>query len=75
MTDHQVTLTLSVSVEQFERLEARAHELGFSNSSDYVLALIEELEDAVEGFREGWHDVMTGNTFPASSIWEDLGEE
>jgi hypothetical protein len=31
----------------------------------------EELsESALESFRQGWYDVMTGNTLPVSQLWE-----
>ncbi|MDJ0615285.1 MAG: hypothetical protein QNJ63_00845 [Calothrix sp. MO_192.B10] len=26
-------------------------------------------ESASESFRQGWHDVMTGNTIPVSQLW------
>jgi hypothetical protein len=31
----------------------------------------EDEPDPVEGFRQAWHDAMTGNTHPASILWDD----
>ncbi len=30
-----------------------------------------EDDDPVEEFRQAWHDAMTGNTHPASILWDD----
>jgi hypothetical protein len=39
-----------------------------------VIVLVEEDneddESPVQGFREGWADVVAGNTIPASKLWE-----
>ena len=35
----------------------------------------EDDEDPVAGFYEGWQDVMDGNTYPISTLWDDLDEE
>ncbi len=31
----------------------------------------DEAEDPLEGFREGWLDVMNGKTYPVSTLWDD----
>ncbi len=74
---------LNITLEERERLESLAHQRGYEQLSDYLLALaeadaealVEEDEDPVEGFREGWRDIMTGNTFPISTLWDDLDDE
>jgi hypothetical protein len=39
-----------------------------------VIVLVEEndedKESPVQSFREGWADVVAGNTIPASKLWE-----
>ncbi len=30
----------------------------------------EPLEPAIESFRRGWHDAMTGKTIPVSQLWD-----
>ncbi len=32
-------------------------------------------ESAVESFRQGWYDAMTGNTLPVSQLWEGIDAE
>jgi hypothetical protein len=32
-------------------------------------------ESAVESFRQGWRDVITGNTLPVSQLWEGIDAE
>jgi hypothetical protein len=29
-------------------------------------------ESAVESFRQGWYDAITGNTLPVSQLWEGI---
>jgi hypothetical protein len=31
--------------------------------------------DPEESFRRGWHDVLSGNTYPASTLWEDIDDD
>ena len=35
----------------------------------------ELLESPQESFRQGWHDVITGNTFPVSQLWDGIDAE
>jgi len=32
-------------------------------------------EDIVAGFRQSWHEAMTGNTRPISELWDGLDDE
>lgn len=32
-------------------------------------------EFAAESFRQGWHDVVNGNTLPVSELWEGIDAE
>jgi Arc/MetJ-type ribon-helix-helix transcriptional regulator len=84
MTDKEmVVLTIEVTAEQREQINQRAQERGYESPSEYLLALInedveeenEEDVDPVELFREGWQDMLNGNTYPASTLWEDIDDE
>lgn len=74
-------IVLEITTEERQRLEAQAQKRGYEELSAYLLALVdadiqdEEAEDPVEGFREGWRDVMNGNTYPISTLWDDLDDE
>ena len=35
----------------------------------------ELLESPQESFRQGWRDVITGNTFPVSQLWDGIDAE
>ncbi|WP_413171049.1 hypothetical protein [Anabaena azotica] len=32
-------------------------------------------ESAAESFRQGWYDVVNGNTLPVSELWEGIDAE
>ena len=34
--------------------------------------LDDELPSAIESFRQGWHDVITGNTMPIAQRWDKV---
>ena len=81
-------IEIEVTPEQRQQIELLAQQLGFETPVDYVRSLIEtdakahgqdlildDDEDPIQGFREGWHDAMTGNTYPVSTLWDDLDEE
>ncbi|MBA3874445.1 MAG: hypothetical protein H0X30_35395 [Anaerolineae bacterium] len=78
-----MTIEIEVTPEQRQRIELLAQQLGFETSVDYVRSLIEsdakahgqdlvlnDDDDPIEGFREGWRDAMTGNTYPVSTLWD-----
>ena len=83
MTDQELErLTIQVTREQKQQIEQLARERGFQSADEYMLALVaHDSEDADEDvdpvalFREGWKDVMAGNTYPASTLWEDIDDE
>jgi hypothetical protein len=82
--EQTMLIEIEVTPEQRKRIEALAQQLGFETPVDYVRSLIEtdakahgqDLdfdeadEDPIQGFREGWHDAMTGNTYPVSTLWD-----
>jgi hypothetical protein len=47
-----------------------------TNTRVKIIVLLSEEEDeeltesAQESFRQGWQDVLTGNTLPVSQLWE-----
>ncbi|MBI1280897.1 MAG: hypothetical protein GC179_22425 [Anaerolineaceae bacterium] len=73
-------LVIHVTDEQRQRIEERARQHGFETLTDYLLSLVEEdeptKEELLNGFREGWAAAMSGDTIPASKLWEfiDLDE-
>lgn len=83
-----MVIQIEVTPEQRHQLEVLAQKLGFETSVDYVRSLIEtdarahgqdltldDAEDPMQGFREGWHDAMTGKTYPVSTLWDNLDDE
>jgi hypothetical protein len=78
-------LEIQVTRAQKQQIEQLARERGYESAGKYLLALvtqdakesdeIDEDVDPVELFREGWKDVIEGNTYPASTLWEDIDEE
>jgi hypothetical protein len=71
--------TIKLSEEQYRLLDERARQQGYTNAAAYVMALAEDTgdedaptkEEVLAGLREGWQDAMTGNTHPASVLWDD----
>ncbi len=43
---------------------------------EVIILLPEELEEglplAIESFRQGWQDAMTGNTIPIAQLWDKI---
>jgi Arc/MetJ-type ribon-helix-helix transcriptional regulator len=82
-------MVIQIPEEQMKHIEALAHERGYDNATDYVLALIEAdeeaddiiddpEEDAIDleaNFREAWHQAMTGQTRPIEELWAELDRE
>jgi hypothetical protein len=74
-------LTITLTPDERQRIEEAAKARGYADAAEYLRALAEadaealDEVDPVEGFREGWRDVMTGNTYPVSTLWDDLDDE
>lgn len=86
--DYVVLVDIKVKPETRQQIEDIAQRRGYATTDEYVRALIEsdaeahgetlDLEDdydAVEGFRQAWHEAMTGQTIPLSEIWDSLDDE
>jgi len=84
----QLALTLYVTPEEKQQIEALAHRRGFAETSDYLRALVEqdakmgdETEDEdseidpVVSFRRGWEDVLAGRTHPISTLWDGIDDD
>ncbi len=54
---------------------AQEIELRIVQSSAIVEADDDDEPDPVEGFRQAWHDAMTGNVHPISELWAALDAE
>jgi hypothetical protein len=71
-----LTVTLDITPEEKQQIEVLVNRSGYKTINEYVLALVQSELDAqdenpVQGFREGWRDAMTGNTFPLDTLWDD----
>ncbi len=64
----ELSLDRPLSVDKFTRV--RVIVLLSDEDSDEEL-----LESPQESFRQGWHDVITGNTFPVSQLWDGIDAE
>jgi hypothetical protein len=77
----QVVLSITLTIEERDRVEEAARERGFSNFDEYVRALIEadiletgdvdyedDDETILEGIREGFRDTLLGNVRPISEL-------
>jgi Arc/MetJ-type ribon-helix-helix transcriptional regulator len=85
MADQEfVDLGIRITPKQRDQIQELAQRQGYEDLDDYLRALIEadakmhgealaldDDEDPIEGFREGWRDALTGNIYPASSLWDD----
>jgi hypothetical protein len=64
----QLSLDRPLIVDEFTRV--RVIVLLSDADSDEEL-----LESPQESFRQGWHDVMAGNTLPVSQLWDGIDAE
>lgn len=64
----ELSLDRPLNVNKFTRV--RVIVLLSEEDSDEEL-----LESPQESFRQGWHDVITGNTFPVSQLWDGIDAE
>ena len=87
MTD----LVLHITAEQHQRIEAMAHQRGYEALDAYLLALAEldaqgELvlrdsnddltqEQVEANFRQGLHEVMTGQTYSIDKLWDMVDDD
>ncbi len=83
MTNQErVLLGIEVTLDKRQQIEDMAHRRGYDAPDDYLRALIEadakahgenltldDEEDPIEGFREGWRDAMTGNIYPLLKLY------
>jgi hypothetical protein len=84
---NHVLVEIQMTPEQKQQIETLARRRGYADLDKYLRALIEaDVEahgeslvldeiDPVAGFAEGWRDAMTGNTYPISTLWDDLDDD
>ena len=71
----QLSLDVPLTVEQHTRVKVIVM-LNEDPDQENNLEVDEEIsESAVESFRQGWRDVITGNTLPVSQLWEGIDAE
>jgi hypothetical protein len=75
-----ITAQVELSAEEFELLENRAHELGYSKVNDYLRIVIEDIladdldDDDVDiraELKQGLREALRGETVPLESLWDD----
>jgi hypothetical protein len=79
----KITLTLDLTPEKNQQIQEQTRRRGYDDPEDYLLALVdwdaEEEDDFDEdpkaAFRQAWHEAMTGETYPASTLWDDLDDD
>ncbi len=64
----QLSLDAPLTVDKFTRV--RVIVLLSDADNDKEL-----LESPQESFRQGWHDVKTGNVLPVSQLWDGIDAE
>jgi hypothetical protein len=75
-------LTIEIPDDLAQELILRAQQLNVSLES-FVLESIQQLlsqtdpdDDSIESVREsirqGWHEAMTGQTYPIAQLWDDI---
>ncbi len=77
MTD-TVSLTIELTRQQRQQIERQAHERGYEQLADYVLALIsadaaDDDPDAVDiraELKAGLHQALRGETLPLDKLWD-----
>ncbi|WP_414530135.1 hypothetical protein [Nodularia chucula] len=70
----QLSLDLPLSVDKYSRV--RVIILVSEEAEQQSCQEDKEIsESAIESFRQGWHDAMTGNTLPVSQLWEGIDAE
>jgi hypothetical protein len=88
MDKDQITLNITLTPEEHERVEEKARRRGYNTPDEYVRALIEadvmsadevdyedDDETILEGIREGLRDALSGNVRPISELWDSLDNE
>ena len=81
-------LTLDITRAERERIEAQAREHGYETAQAYLLSLVDadttsgvdEVDayfnaDPEGAFKQAWHEAMTNQTHPISTLWDDLEDE
>ena len=90
MTEKKL-LTFDVTPQARQQIEALAQRRGYADLQGYLLALIESdakahgetvtldeeetKESLLDGFRQSWHEAMTGKTVPLSQLWDDANDD
>ncbi len=78
-----ITAQVELTVQEFELLENRAHELGYSKVDEYLRTVIDEIladeldeddDDDVDiraELKQGLREALRGETVPLESLWDD----
>ncbi|AFZ13487.1 hypothetical protein Cri9333_2626 [Crinalium epipsammum PCC 9333] len=71
----QLSLDIPLTAEQHTRVKVIVMLNEDPNHENNPEVDEEISESAVESFRQGWCDVITGNTLPVSQLWEGIDGE
>jgi len=74
----KVAVTVDLTKQEYERIEALAHEKGYEAVGEYLLSLAvdeQTQEELAEEFRQGWLAAKNGKTIPASKLWDALNSD
>jgi hypothetical protein len=71
----QLSLDVPLSVDEHTRVKVIVLVVEETEKENNPEKDEEISESAVESFRQGWHDVMMGNTLPISQLWEGIDGE
>lgn len=73
-----VPFVIDITPEQQAQIETLTREHGYQNPAEYLLALVNADEedqdfdeDPEQAFHQAWHEAMTGQTFPVSTLWDN----
>ncbi len=58
------------SAGDIEILNLNSVEIPFGSKIKVIVLVEEDDESPAQSFREGWADVVAGNTIPTSQLWE-----
>jgi hypothetical protein len=80
----KIALTIDLTPEESQQIEAAARQQGYETSAAYVHALVTDAiaqydfdtkDGILAGLHESWQQAMTGQTRPISELWDALDDE
>jgi hypothetical protein len=75
------SLVIDVTPEKKAHIEMLAHEHGYASPGEYLLALVDALDDEptkeelLANLRQGLKETLRGEVLPIDTLWDDLDDE